>query len=271
MSTCSTTKSSVTRSSSVSAAIGMSVSGTFTPLRSLSGHAPVRTASMATVASPRARSTVVQRPRMLPSSNRTRSPGLTCSTTSRGRTAMRFVSSTVVLSCACSVSVSPATSGIGPSAHTPVRTFGPARSMHTGMRRPAAAAAVRSASIDAFHCAASPCEALMRATSMPASISERMKSTLPAAHGGMVTMMRVMCGIGVSRSSLACRARSCAPSSIVMRARGESAAMPQIAASARSTASSVGITCASRRESDESPLRTSSACRREWSLARSAR
>ena len=201
---------------------------------------------------------------MLPSSNITRSPGFKCSMTSRGRTATRalasLVASTLVLSLACSVSTSPATSGIGPSAHTPVRTFGPARSTHTGMRRPRAAAAVRSDLIDASHCCASPCDALMRATSMPASTSEPMNATSPAAHGGIVTTMRVMCGIGVSSNSVAWRASSSAPSSMVMVARAGSAATPHIADSARSTASSVGITCASRRESELSPLRTRLPC-----------
>ena len=106
---------------------------------------------------------------------------------------------------------------------------------------------------------------------MPASMSECRNGTFPAAHGGIVTTMRVMCGIGVSRSSVAWRARSCTPSSIEIAARAGALSAPAIADSARSTASSVGITCASRRASELSPLRTSSPCSAMCPVDRSAR
>ena len=72
----------------------------------------------------------------------------------------------------------------------PVRSFGPARSNAICTECRALPAAVRTATASASQVAGSSCAQLMRAMSIPASISSAMSAPSPDARPGMVTMRR---------------------------------------------------------------------------------
>lgn len=214
----------------------------------------------------------------LPSSMKSRSPGRTMPSTppSVHSTAARTPSGATapIPPGAVTTSRSPSATRCAPATRTsPVRIFGPPRSMITFMRRPVAASAARTCAIMRCQASRPSWAQLIRTASTPRSASFRMKAGSSAASLGQVTS-RCTGRCGEAGPSTA-RVRSASRRSPSKKAAGDtsgsSGGRPASAARARSTLSSTGSTRLSSRPSEDRPSSISGRCKGRKSRCRNAR